>query len=151
MTSAPSGQIHPPRSLDQLRDDHAREKQLFQQFLETLVDRRLSEALAALDAFADNVAEHITAEDDYWIPRFDRRFGTSRGFGATLLLSEHRLIEKLLRELHQQARAVCTSERPVPAVDILLLLEAALRFRGVVDHHQEREERVMIPALAEPA
>ncbi|MCK6485617.1 MAG: hemerythrin domain-containing protein [Phycisphaerae bacterium] len=151
MTEPAADTCQSPRSLEQLRDDHASEKQLFQRFLEALIDRRMTEALTALDAFAENVAEHITAEDDFWIPQFDRRFGMTRGFGATLLLSEHRLIEKLLRELHQQARAICTSESPAPAVDILLLIEAALRFRGVVDHHQEREERVMIPALAEPA
>lgn len=139
-----------PRSLDQLRDDHARNMRLVQTFLELIVDRRVDEALATLDGLTDELAVHILAEDDYWIPRFDRRFGKSRGFGADLLLAEHRLIETLLRDVAQVTRQLRQLPQPPRAEDVLFVVHVGFRLQGVLEHHHEREERIMIPALAEP-
>ncbi len=94
---------------------------------------------------------HIAEEDGYWVPLFEDRFGMSRGFGAELLRSEHRVIEKLLGALRFLVRSVAGRGGEMAAQDVLNLLEESFRFRGVLSHHHAREDNVMIPALRELA
>lgn len=139
----------PARRAADLTTEHRWGERIYRRFLEALVDRDLAAADRLLDRYAAWMVDHIGREEGEWLPRFDEHFGTSRGFGADLVLQEHRVIEKLLNALRDLVSTLAARGERLDASGVLTLLEDAFRFRGVVNHHHAREDNVVIPALQE--
>ena len=135
--------------LDQLSRDHKELAGRFHEYLLLIADRKIGRADRLLDEFAARLSEHLQAEERYWVPLFEHHFGHSRGFGAQLILEEHKVLERLLGALRFLVNTIAARNQPLEAQQVLTMLEESFRFRGVLSHHLAREDNVMIPALAE--
>ena len=137
------------RDLETLSRDHQHMTETYQEYLLLIADRQIAEADRLLDTFAAQMVDHLKTEEGYWVPLFEHHFGESRGFGARLILEEHKVLERLLGALRFLVQTIASRGEPLEAQQVLTILEESFRFRGVMSHHQSREDNVMIPALAE--
>jgi len=108
----------------------------------------LEAARALLAGYAELHDLHMRFEDEHLIPAL-AALGDAARWPAALYDSEHRKIEQLLEKV--DARLV--SIRPEPMSSrrfrrrLLALLDYERTFKGVSEHHQEREESGMLPEL----
>jgi len=137
---------HDPKHLSR---EHQELADAFHAYLLSIADRRPADAEELLDRFAARLTEHLAEEEGYWVPLFEHRFGESKGFGAKLIREEHKVLERLLGALRFLVGTIASRKQPLEAGQVLTILEESFRFRGVMSHHQAREDNVMIPALRE--
>jgi hemerythrin-like domain-containing protein len=137
------------RDPEHLAREHQELAEGFRRYLLAIADRRLEQAERLLDGFAAQLTEHLEAEEGYWVPLFEYHFGQSKGFGAKLILEEHKVLERLLGALRFLVGTIASQKRVMEAQQVLVILEESFRFRGVMSHHHAREDNVMIPALKE--
>ena len=135
--------------LARLSREHREMAELYHRYLLLVADRQIGEPDKLLDEFADRMMRHLEAEEKFWVPLFEHHYGESRGFGAKLILEEHKVLERLLGALRFLVNTIAERKRPLEAQQVLTILEESFRFRGVMSHHHSREDNVMIPALAE--
>ena len=135
--------------LARLSREHGELAEQYHRYLLLIADRRIAEADRLLDDFAARMTEHLGAEERYWVPAFEHHFGQSKGFGAELIREEHKVLERLLGALRFLVGTIAARKQELAGQQVLTLLEESFRFRGVLSHHQAREDNVMIPALAE--
>ncbi len=137
--------------VDRLSRDHKELADTYHRVLLLIVDRQADQAEKQLDEFAAKLTRHIELEEKIWVPLFHERFGKSKGFDGTLILQEHKVLDKLLGALRFLLHTIAARGKPLDAQQVLTLLEESFRFRGVLHHHHAREDNVMIPALREIA
>ncbi len=135
--------------VDRLSRDHKELADTYHRYLLLIADRQAVQAEKLLDEFAARLTRHIEIEEQIWVPLFDQRFGKSKGFDGTLILQEHKVLDKLLGALRFLLHTIAARGKPLDAQQVLTLLEESFRFRGVLHHHHAREDNVMIPALRE--
>lgn len=136
------------QGLERLSRDHREMAQMYHRYLLLVADRQIDEADRLLDDFADRMMRHLQEEERFWVPLFEHHYGESKGFGARLILEEHKVLERLLGALRFLVNTIAERKQPLDAQQVLTILEESFRFRGVMSHHHSREDNVMIPALA---
>jgi len=133
------------RSLSQVHRHLAR---MFQAHQEALLDRDLGRAGELLEEFSTAIRAHIRHEEDVLMPMYRERVEYGRLGDPEHLLDEHRQIQEQL-EMLQGRVAALRSDDPRLSRELVTLVEEQWRFKQLVEHHGEREDRTLYPCLDE--
>lgn len=113
-----------------------------------LLDRRPDRALLEVAGLRAALAAHIAGEDELLLPAYAAAVPTpGRGAGAEVFVAEHQKILRLAGEVEAALAAAGAGE--VSHAEALRLLEAVHPLKGLLQHHEDREERLLAPALDE--
>ena len=127
-----------------LEADHRVMELLLAGHQEALLGFELSSALAKLEEFARRLRQHIRAEEELLAAAESLKLDWPRGGTPEILRQEHGKIEEKLTELLGAMRGVSRgSGRKV----VLAILERGVRFKSLLEHHVQREEEIVLPAL----
>lgn len=139
---------HPPTTAELLAALHAPLGQALEAVQFALMDRRPDRARQRLDALAAALFAHMDAEEGALLPAYERAVPTpARGAAVGVFHAEHLKIRQLMAELG--ARLAEGGDGEVSHPRALALLEALHPLKGLLHHHEIREERLLAPALDE--
>lgn len=130
-------------------DAHRGLERLFRQFQEALIGLELELAGAFLEAYHSQLAGHMAAEEAGLLAAYSQLVAhPPRGGAPSLFFDEHRKLEDILDELNGRLHhALGNDDRDEVRSIVLDLLERSFTFSGVTEHHHQREEKLLIPAL----
>lgn len=108
-----------------------------------LVEDRAEAARAALRRYARHLRAHVRAEEEALYPAYEELGPHDPGAGLELFRAEHNKILCRLSRLEAQV----LEGGPMPAGLRLQWIEEQAALKHLLDHHHQREERAMVPAL----
>ena len=133
------------RSLSQV---HERLADLFQMHQEALLDGDLTRAGELLREFGTRIRAHIRHEEDVLMPVYRERVDYGRLGDPAHLLDEHRQIQEQLEQLQQRVAALRSDDSRLSR-ELVALVEEEWRFKQLLEHHNQREDRTFYPCLDE--
>jgi hemerythrin-like domain-containing protein len=126
---------------DVLEGEHKELRSLFSEHQVALVDSDFLKASVYLKIFARKLRRHIRLEEDRLLPAYASLKSAPREGSPEVFLSEHRKIRnfvgKLLRDCRGLKACRCSNRA------IIDIIERESRFKSLLEHHQEREERIL--------
>lgn len=127
---------------------HRELDEMFLVHQEALLQGRFHEARVLLDCYEAPHELHKTFEDEHLLPRHASLTAPVQ-WQTALYDHEHRRIGRLMEGLTRQLETLMGREMTARARHraIIALLEEEKTLKGVVEHHQEREERGLLPEL----
>ena len=145
----PPAAPEPPSSEQIFEDAHRGLERLFRQFQEALIGLELELAGAFLEAYHSQLAGHLAAEEAGLLAAYKQLVDhPPRGGAPSLFFDEHRKLEDILYELNGRLHHALGNEDLDEVRSIVLdLLERSFTFSGLTEHHHQREEKLLIPAL----
>jgi hypothetical protein len=133
---------------DQLAACHRQLDELFLLHQEALVQGHLEDAISILLAYNACHTLHSEFEDDVLIPAYANLEAQGK-WNATLYEQEHQKINDLYSRIEQDL--VCLSQQSLEPSqsrrNIIHLLDREKSFKGLCEHHQEREEASLLVEL----
>ena len=133
-----------------IHKQHLDLRELFMQHQEALLQARFDEALASLGHYDVCHQAHMLLEERYLFPAFENIERRSR-WDLSLYEKEHEKIRKLydviaedVAWLKQQQLNQSQTRR-----NIIALLDKEKTYKGMTEHHEEREEDAMLRELDE--
>jgi len=106
------------------------------------------DAIQLLNCFKELHHLHAAFEDEKLIPKLEKLHGRER-WPASLYTLEHNKVQELMGKTENNL--ISLSQRQLSGRDlrraIITLLEYEKTFKGVCEHHQEREEAGLLPEL----
>jgi hemerythrin-like domain-containing protein len=135
-------------AIQSLSEVHDRLAELFEQHQLALLDRDLDRARLLLEEFGKGIRAHIRHEEDVLLPVYRERVPYGRLGHPDHLLDEHRQIQESLQVLEQRVAALSPGD-PGLARTLLALVEDQWRFKQLLEHHNQREDRTLYPLLDE--
>ena len=119
--------------------------EMFFRHQRALLDFNFRGALERLEEYEAALLAHMRDEEELLIPLYAERAAVERGGRADFFLLEH---EKMRRHLaHFREQLPRLEELPEPSRALIKLLDQQTTFKHIVEHHDEREERHLYPAL----
>lgn len=135
--------------------EHAEREELLLLHQEALIEQDLPAALARYEAFHACMRAHIAFENSELLPRHAQLAGPR--WRTQVYALEHDKILELAEKLHQRLRQAVAGTAgegaaaawPAPARRrwIIQLLDDERTLKNVLEHHEEREEKGMLPEL----
>ena len=127
---------------------HAQLDELFLQHQEALLQQNLDEALFLLEIYWSCHCMHSDFEDTELFPKYRDLLNPGR-WDATLYIKEHQKINDLYATLNASIIALMGSELQGSALrrGIIQLFDREKSFKGLCEHHQEREEQSLLVEL----
>jgi len=127
---------------------HQELDELFLLHQEAILLEKFDAATKLLSCFKDLHALHRDFEDKQLIPKLDG-FVNQRRWPASLYTSEHAKIQELLEETEKNLLSLGNSQLSNQGLRraIIALLDKQKTFKGLCEHHQEREEKGILPEL----
>ena len=129
---------------------HLALRELFMQHQEALLQARFDEAIESLVNFYTRLAVHMALEEQHLFPEFSKIDRKTR-WDVSLYEKEHvkvkQLYETILNDLmwlSQQSFNESDTRR-----NIIALLDREKTFKGLLEHHEDREESAMLKELDE--
>ena len=124
--------------------------ELFLLHQEAVLLGQIDDAVRLLDCFAELHHLHMGFEDEKLIPRFAALDYRGR-WPASLYSDEHAKVQELLKKTENNLRSLSIGQRSRKALrrEIIGFLDNEKTFKGLCEHHQEREESGMLPELDE--
>ncbi len=124
---------------------HALLDELFLLHQEAILAREYTLVTTSLLLFKQWLTAHLELEDELFLPALSRHCPEPR-WRPELYRKEHQKILKLLEELDLRVRefGIESGRR-----DIIRLLDHQRRFKGLLEHHEEREEKGLLKELDE--
>lgn len=117
--------------------------EFFLRHQEALLAGNLSTAAALLESYEQRLRQHIRDEEDLLLPVYERA-GRIPGGAVEFFTGEHRkMLEMLTRLRHDLSRI---EAQPAPR-DIIRLFDDAAKYKSLVEHHDQREQNILYPAL----
>lgn len=115
---------------------------------EALVMGRFHDARILLDCYQGPHELHKTFEDDHLLPRH-ATLERPVQWQSSLYDHEHRRIGRLMERLVERLDTLedCRMAAGPRRRAIITLLEEEKTLKGMVEHHQEREEKGLLPEL----
>jgi len=109
---------------------------------------RFDEAMQILDCFKKLHHLHMDFEDEKLIPKLDE-LGDRGHWPASLYTDEHAKIQELMGKTENDLLSLSKSRLSDKDVRrrIISFLDKERTFKGLCEHHQEREESGMLPQL----
>jgi len=136
--------------VDIIHKQHLDLREIFAQHQEALLQGRFEEAMTLLSNFNLCHESHAKLEESYLFPLFAKIKHQSK-WDVSLYEKEHDKIEHLfgnisedLSWLSDQSLSESQSRR-----NIIALLDKQKTFKGLTEHHEEREEDAMLKELDE--
>ena len=133
-----------------IHQQHLELRELFMQHQEALLQARFHEAFACLEHFDARLAVHMSLEEKYLFPEFARIERKTR-WDVELYETEHEKVKQLyqvisndLEWLSEQSLNESETRR-----NIIALLDKEKTFKGLLEHHEDREESAMLKELDE--
>lgn len=117
---------------------------LFASHQQALVDRRWAQAARLLEEYEQGLLSQIHFEERHLLPRCEAIGGAQRP--RAIYKAEHRRIEQLLREAAD--RLACTLGSEITPAILASLLDEERTLKRLMEHHREREERVLTQELS---
>lgn len=141
--------------LARILTDHQEMDELLLLHQEALIEQDLAAALARFDAFHERLRAHIELETRELLPLHEAL--AQPRWRTQVYALEHDKILALAAKIHERLRHPAleagAGEGPKPAPDqalrrwIIHLLDDERTLKNVVEHHEEREEKGMLPEL----
>ncbi len=133
-----------------IHQQHLELRELFTRHQEALLQGELHEALAWLENYDILQKAHMQIEENYLFPKF-ANIDHNSNWDVSLYQKEHDKIRHLytsilneLTRLSEQQQNESQRRR-----DIIELLDKQKKFKGLNEHHAEREEEAMLKELEE--
>jgi hemerythrin-like domain-containing protein len=128
-----------------LVESHAQLRRLLQEHQEALVTGDRYAARTTFERYARAMRAHLGAEDDLLLPRYRDLVPPAVGGGIDLFSAEHRKVELFLEAMEDDL--LTCPDNPLPASQRVHWIEEQARFKHLLEHHHQREETVLFPAL----
>ncbi len=127
---------------------HQELNQLFFLHQEAVLIGELPRAIETLHQFTKAHKLHKTFEDDHLLTRL-AELADPGDWPPSLYRHEHNKIDDMLSRVEESVVRISASSQTGTAlrIEIIELLDREKSFKGVCEHHQEREEAGMLPAL----
>ncbi len=127
---------------------HRELDQLFFVHQEAVLVGELPRAIKALNLYGEAPPLHKNFEDTHLLTRLAELDDTG-DWPASLYSHEHNKIDDLLTRIEKNLIRLSTQELSGSALsaELIELLDREKSFKGLCEHHQEREEAGMLPAL----
>lgn len=133
-----------------IQKQHRELRELFLQHQEALLQARFEAASAALQAFRPRLSAHMALEEQYLFPAFAGIDRKSR-WDAGLYAREHEKINQMYGNIAGELQRL--SEEPgkdsAQRRNIIVLLDKEKTFKGLLEHHEDREEEALLRELDE--
>jgi len=115
---------------------------------EALLQGRLKSALGTLHSYQSCHSLHMRFEDDKLLPAYAALERQGR-WDATLYSQEHRKIEQLYEKIEQELEEMTNRKADARSLrrSIIGLLDREKSYKGLCEHHQEREETSLLVEL----
>lgn len=109
---------------------------------------RFDEAIQLLNCFKELHHLHMDFEDAKLIPKLDG-LGDRGRWPASLYTDEHAKVQKLMGKTEDNLRSLGKGQlsNKDSRREIIAFLDKEKTFKGLCEHHQEREEAGMLPEL----
>lgn len=133
-------------ALDSMHDEL---EEFFLLHQERLIAFDLKQALASLERFTERLCLHMRQEERLLLPiRANHSFPAegNRARPVEIYIYEHRKLEQLLGKIHVHLRLLTLPVSPPPRL-IISLLEREAVFKHVLEHHNERERKILYVEL----
>lgn len=127
-----------------IQEDHSFMEETFLLHQEALLEKNLPLALQLLTLFEQQISHHILFENNHLLP-LHQECVTEPRWGSHVYEAEHKKIISLLRGIQQQLQTLINSS--FDRRDIIELLDQEKTLKGVIEHHEEREESALLPEL----
>jgi hypothetical protein len=137
----------PPRSMMVMMERHSNLDALFLEHQTAVLDRDLTSARGALEAYALALDAHMSEEETHILPLYRARVPEQPGAQTQMFLDEHARIRLLLADLVKTVDALCPSAERPGAKAVLALLDQETQFKNYMDHHDRRERAFLYPGL----
>ena len=124
---------------------HRELDELFFRHQVSLLDFNFRTALERLCAYESALLAHMRDEEELLLPLYAGRATPGRGGRPDFFLLEHAKMRKHLAHFREQLPRLY--EMPEPSRALLKLLDQETTYKHIVEHHDEREERHLYPAL----
>ena len=133
-------------SIQSLSEVHDRLGRLLEDHQLALIHGDLEGARRLLARFASGIRAHIRHEEDVLLPVYEERVKVTRVGDPETLRDEHRQIDRALRKIEARTTEL-DREGGTWAGSVLRLLEEQYRFKQLLQHHNDREDRSLYPLL----
>lgn len=132
-------------SLMELEKIHEGLNWLFYRHQLAVLNQDREEALRLLNEYEKLIQVHMREEEELLIPLYQNRCGTIRGGAPVIFTGEHQKIREFLALFYRLA--TCWMSADGHGQETLDLLDQEYRFKELMEHHDMREQRILLPEL----
>ena len=131
-----------------IHQQHLDLRELFARHQEALLQGDLEKAITELDHFAACLKVHIQLEDSYLLPEF-AKIERSTKWDVSLYEKEHEKIKHLHQTIHADLNWLSEQQLDESQLrrNIIALLDKEKTFKGLNEHHEDREEDALLKEL----
>ena len=131
-----------------IHQQHLDLRELFARHQEALLQGDLEKAITELDHFAACLKVHIQLEDSYLLPEF-AKIERSTKWDVSLYEKEHEKIKHLHQTIHDDLNWLSEQQLDESQLrrNIIALLDKEKTFKGLNEHHEDREEDALLKEL----
>ena len=133
------------RSFTEIPRLHAELEELFFAHQRALLRFDLKTAADKLADYEEALLEHIRVEDELLIPLYSERAEPVRGSAPEFYYGEHRKLLEFIDLFKRKIPLLAEGEERERR--LIKLLDAEATFKHLLEHHHEREEKFLFPAL----
>jgi hemerythrin-like domain-containing protein len=126
--------------------EHAEMDALFLQHQEALIEQDLPRAQARYAAFHTLLKNHIALEDSQLAPLHQQL--PSPQWRTLVYTAEHEKILQVAQLMVERMAAPLPAEKSARLRHIIQLIDDQRSLKNLLEHHNEREEKGMLPELA---
>lgn len=145
MPESEGGSLKDRSSFLSLRDDHKALNELFLVHQEALLAMDIPQAAARLAAYESCLRHHMEEEEQQLLPLY-LKAGPRPGGPVEFFTGEHRKMLEFLTRF-RDALDRLNSDTDVSGRKIIELFDQQAVYKHLVDHHDQREENILYPAL----
>ena len=124
---------------------HRELDELFFRHQVSLLDYNFRTAFERLREYESALLAHMRDEEEVLLPVYAERVTPERGGRVDFFLLEHEKMRKHLAHFREQLPRLYAL--PEPSRALIKLLDQETTYKHLVEHHDEREERHLYPAL----
>ncbi len=136
--------------VDIIHKQHLDLRELFAQHQEALLQGHFEDAMTQLSNFNQCHQSHAKLEERYLFPLFSEIKHQSK-WNVSLYIKEHEKIERLFENISKDVSWLSEQSLSESQLrrNIIALLDKEKTFKGLTEHHEEREEEAMLKELDE--
>lgn len=128
-----------------LSEVHQELSQLFFEHQKALMNRDLGKAVLFLSQYERDIQHHTGLEEEWLMPVYEERSEIRPGGDVANFVGEHSKILMFLERLKEKLAKTKVAREVT--VELISLLDDESRFKELIRHHDEREERFLFPEL----
>ena len=136
--------------VDIIHKQHLDLRELFAQHQEALIQGHFEDAMTLLYNYNLCHESHAKIEERYLFPLFAKINHQSK-WDVSLYMKEHEKIERLFENINEDVNWLSEQSLSESQLrrNIIAMLDKEKTFKGLTEHHEEREEEAMLKELDE--